>query len=333
VRAEVPQRGEIRLLRPIESIVPVAIRDWAKRVVFKDMLKGLRTETLLKGKLESVKVFCFVHWNAPDFLELSVKQIEALHPESKIYVLDNGSQKSNLDEIKKRLEQFENITLISAKLQYPYRRIWLLGHPISRLITWFGHTIGLQFLLNYSVQQSDETAVFLDQDCILSRRVDPLIDKLSKDFLLVGVRDYLEVPKDYGPLKRKKIRDAHSLVHASFMMLEPRRIQGLFGNTSLFGERGVREPYQGICHRVADKILYLETKMHEEIPFLTSYSFRGVTFAWHAWYSSRTFGRSNRSSLDGLPVSWIREVRKLSYNYMKKIYEETITRRKRRLVH
>jgi hypothetical protein len=286
------------------------------------MLRSLRTETLLNSKLDSATAFCFVHWNAPDFLLLSVKQVEKLHPESKIYVLDNGSQTANLVQIRKQLEQFHTITLISAKLEYPYARIRLFRQPIGRLAVWFGHTMALQFLLNYSACQSDKYAIFLDQDCILSRNILPLMRELDRGALLVGVRDYLSIPKDYGQLKRRLARQAYNLVHASFMMLQPQKIHDMFGNISLYGERRVREPFQGISYRAAGKILYLDMKMHDEIPFLTSYHYRGETYAWHAWYSSRTFGRPSQGSLDGLPVSWYREVRKMAYEYMRMIYEK-----------
>jgi hypothetical protein len=36
--------------------------------------------------------FCIVHWNAPDFLLLNIKQLELIYPNKEIYVLDNGSQ-------------------------------------------------------------------------------------------------------------------------------------------------------------------------------------------------------------------------------------------------
>jgi hypothetical protein len=108
------------------------------------------------------------------------------------------------------------------------------------------------------------------------------------------------------------------------MILQPKRIRQLFGDYSLFHRNALREPHHGISYRTAGKIVFLETKMHDTIPLLTSYSYKGVTYAWHAWYSSRTFGLLPEL-LDGLPVSWLREVRRLAYEYMEKVHKDTRT--------
>lgn len=298
---------------------PAPIRGYFSQRWFRKTLRDFKAKILLHGKFNSLgQAFCIVHWNAPDFLQLNVKQIEILHPESNIYVLDNGSEQSNLETVKKTLEQFDNATLIWAKPRI----------PVSNT----NHTVALQFLLNYSALQSNNIAVFLDQDCILSNNIDCLTAKLNNNILLVGVRDYVVIPKEYGPLKRGSLlRKAPHLVHASFMIMQPDRIRRLFGDCSLFQPPEIREwqyeEYHGISNKSRGRIVFLETKMHNEIPLLTSYSHGRVTYAWHAWYSSRTTGLSDQSALDALPVSWLREVRKLAYEYMKQIHKEAIARR------
>jgi hypothetical protein len=302
---------------------------WAKGCfkarLFKSFLQNIKTETLLESSFDSLKAFCIVHWNAPDFLLLNINQIQALHSEGKIYVLDNGSLEVNINTVKKELEQFDNVTLIAVTGERKSLISKLFPTVTTRLHDWFTHTLALQFLLNYSSKQSDEIAIFLDQDCILCNRIDKLASMLNEDTLLIGARDYVEIPKDFGPLKQGKLRSAYNFVHASFMILQPKRIRQLFGDYSLFHRNAMREPYHGISYRTAGKILFLEANMHDTIPLLTSYSYKGVTYAWHAWYSSRTLGLSSRELLDGLPISWLREVRHLAYEYMKKVHNDTQT--------
>lgn len=300
---------------------------WAKghlkESLFKNFLQNIKTETLLESNWITPWAFSIVHWNAPDFLSLNIDQIQVLHPESKIYVLDNGSREANLNVVKKELEQFDNVTLIAVKGERKSLICKLFPAITARLRRWFTHTLALQFLLNYSSKRSDEILIFLDQDCILCNRIDRLASMLNKDTLIVGARDYVVIPKDFGPLRQGKLRNAHNFVHASFMILQPKRIRQLFGDYSFFHWNAVREPFHGISIKASGKILFLETKMHDNIPLLTSYFYKGVTYAWHAWYSSRVVGLSSQELLDGLPVSWLRETRRLTYEYMKKLHNDT----------
>jgi hypothetical protein len=56
--------------------------------------------------------------------------------------------------------------------------------------------------------------------------------------------------------------------------------------------------------------------MHAEIPLLTRYMYRGKTYAWHSWYSSRIVGMKDTDVLDGLPVSWLKDSLKKAYAFM-----------------
>lgn len=277
---------------------------FVKERLFGRMLRNMKVEQLLTNRREdhSHRAFGIVHWNAPNFLLLNAKRLELLHPESKIYVFDNYSSKENLEVVLNGLRSYENVTLFSGKRDYSN--------------TWACHIIGLQFLLNYAAQCLDVVAVFLDQDCVLANRVDELIGKLDgKQTLLIGVRDYVEIHKDYGPLKKGTLRNFPDVVHGSFMAMQPTVIHSLFSDESLIDGR-LFEPYHGIARKLAGKTLFLEMEMHPEIPLLTRYIYGWTTYAWHSWYSSRTVGMKDTDFLNGLPVSWLNDSLKRTYAFM-----------------
>jgi hypothetical protein len=266
------------------------LKGLVKDILFRKMLRNIKVEQLLTNKKgdDSRTGFCIVHWNAPKFLLLNIKRLELLHPECRIYVFDNASSNENLEAVLNGLKHYENVTLFSNK------------HDYSR--TWACHIIGLQFLLNYAAKKSDHTVIFLDQDCILARRIDDLMDKLDgKNISLIGVR--------YGDF------DA---VHASFMMMQPVVIYRMFGDCSLM-DGFCLEPYLGISRKFKGKILFLEKRAHNEIPLLTSYEWQDKIYAWHAWFSSRTVGMKETDVLDGLPVWWIRNAVEKAYNFMENL--------------
>ena len=314
-----------KIPRKLEKIVELE--------VFTTISKTIKNKQMLQcGKQNSHIVFCIVHWNSPDFLLLNVGQLELLYPDCAIFVLDNGSTEQDLNEVRKNLKQFSNLTLFLVALK-PWNPVKIFG--FDKLFNSYSHSKGLQFLLNYSAKQKIEIAVFLDQDCILNRKIDPLIEELNNVIWLVGARDYVLIPRNYGPLKKGKLRSARNLVHASFMLLKPIKIRQQFGDLALIEDYSIikssqheyfrPEPYHGISIRTAGHILFLETQMHDAHPLLTSYSDHGIIYAWHAWYSSRTFGLSlSKQKLDELfPVPWLLDARKESIEFMKRIHEET----------
>jgi hypothetical protein len=200
-------------------------------------------------------VFCIVHWNAPDFLLLTINQIEFLYPNSKIYILDNGSQQIHLPSIKAGLKKYNNVTLFALR-GCPK---WAKKLGLGTMFEWQSHTAGLQFLLNYSAKQSDEIAIFLDQDCILSTHIDCFFSKFSNEVVLIGARD------------RWRGHACSNLIHPSFMILQPKRINQLFGDSSLYDERTeslelyARDPYHGLSFKALGRMLYLEARMHPKI--------------------------------------------------------------------
>ena len=287
----------IRQSQSISRILETPI----EKMVFNFTTPRIKENVLFHSRFGGSPVFCIVHWNAPDFLLLNVSQIKFLYPDSKIYVLDNGSQQANTNAVKKGLERFNNITLFAAPN-------WTMRIGADRLL--YSHTKGLQFLLNYAAEQQDEIAVFLDQDCVLSNNIDDLFTKLGRNVILIGTR--------YGR--------AHNLVHASFMILQPKRVNQLFGKFSFFHEHTTThktrqqfcEPYHGLSVKAEGKLLFLDFKPHETIPGMSSYLFQGKTYAWHACSSSVTVGYSAKDYVDGRPVSFYRKTRKLAFEYINK---------------
>ena len=291
----------------LTNVLVNAAKGFAKERLFGRMLRNIKVEQLLANKKadSSRRAFCIVHWNAPHFLLLNVQRLELLHPESKIYIFDNASSEANLQATLNGLKGYENVTLFSSKRDYSN--------------TWACHIMGLQFLLNYAAQETDSMAVFLDQDCVLASRIDDLADQLDcKGVLLVGVRDYVEIPHQYGPLKKGTLRNFPKVVHGSLMMMQPLIIHNLFGEKSFLDGRSF-EPYHGIAHKTAGKILFLETQMHPEIPLLTRYLYEGKTYAWHSWYSSRIFGMKDTEVLNGLPAFWLKESLKKAFTFMEQL--------------
>lgn len=296
----ITKRVRINTALALDRLFPRIFKSQIEKMVFSFIAPRINEQVLLQGKLGVSPVFCVVHWNAPDYLLLNVSQIECLYPNSKIYILDNGSQQVNINAVVKGLKRFNNITLFAASLRYPN---WETRIGADHWL--YSHAKGLQFLLNYAAEQKDDIAVFLDQDCLLSSNIDNLLAKLGKNVILIGVRD--------GDAR------GYDLVHASFMILQPERVNQLFGKFSFFREHtNLPEPYHGLSFKATGKVLFLEINPHDpldEIP-VSSYSIQGSTYAWHAWFSAHT--------RDGMSVSWLRTRRKLAFEYLKQIHEKTI---------
>jgi hypothetical protein len=303
------------------EIVPEVIRVQIETMVFNYVTKRIRKQVVIRSKTNSPLVFCIVHWNAPDYLLLNIRQIQLLYPQSNVYILDNGSEKVNLDAAKRGLEKFNNVTLFAAKIQYGNLVVRLKSEGLFDSYT---HSKGLQFLLDYSAEHSNEIAVFLDQDCILSNNIDSLLAKLGKDVVLIGPRDFLRSPKAYGPLRKGIIRNYGMFVHPSFMILQPQQTRRLVGNFSFQTQNRLRDPYHNISLKAQGKIFFLDSQMHETIPFLTRYMHQNITYAWHAWYSthkhrSARYGLSPQSKVDNYPISWLQQVGKLAFDYLSRI--------------
>jgi len=294
--------------KPIKKIIPKLLKSQIKSIIkkqtFSKVLNEIDVDIVFSCKKKISKAFGIVHWNAVDFLLLNIEQLEKLHPESKIYIFDNRSAESQLRLLNNKLKEYENITLISNKNDYSNSLI--------------NHTIGLQYLINHSANQNDDVIVFLDQDCIVNIKLDSLISKLNANNLLIGARDVVEIPKDYGLIKKRMLRNYPGKVHASFMIMQPAKICEMLGKRSLF-DRKTFEPYHGISKKLNNKIIFLDTKVHDEIPLLTSYSYENKIYAWHSWYSSRTTRMNENYILDGISVRELKKIRRQSYEFMAQI--------------
>ncbi len=276
--------------------------------IFSQELNNLAVKRVIPNRSEKSgnigAAFCIVHFNAPDFLLLNIKQLNLIYPNNKIYVLDNGSQKLCLEELISTLREFKNVELFSVSPE-----------AIS------DHTLGLQFLLNYSASKQDEFSIFLDQDCILCRNLDDLLLKFQsqKDLLVIGARDS-RVPK---------------MIHPSLMIVQPKKIVKIFGQIAFSphpmaweeprdnkGHLHFNERYYSISYKFRGHILFLEPKEEQsEIPNFTSYYYKDIIYAYHAWYSSRTTNLSVQDSIDGVPVSSILNTRKKAYEYMEQTHK------------
>ena len=101
------------LIQP-SRFIPRTLKSFFEKIVFTFVASETKKHILFHGKASGYPVFCIVHWNAPDFLLLNIDQIEFLYPNSRIYVLDNGSKQANIGVIQEALKRFDNITLFAA---------------------------------------------------------------------------------------------------------------------------------------------------------------------------------------------------------------------------
>jgi hypothetical protein len=196
-------------------------------------INNFKVSCLKRGARKALPIslaFCIVHWNAPDFLLMNIRNIQKIYPYASIYILDNGSAPACLKEVTNLIKDFETVTLFSVP-------------PGIKT----DHPTGLQFLVNYSAAKADSYSIFLDQDCVICHNLDNLLSKFQDqpDLLLIGPRDYVTFPMSYekfklimpsrgqGKLKGDgKWRTAYNMVHASFMVMQPMRIVEKFGKLS-----------------------------------------------------------------------------------------------------
>ena len=109
------------------------------------------TCNILSANRESL-TFCIAHFNSPEFLDATLHSIRRFHPESRVMVADASSAWREY---------------VAAKSVCRRHRAEL--HPLAGKHRHTG-------LLNYMFRRiRSRVAVFLDQDCVLLARLDPLI--------------------------------------------------------------------------------------------------------------------------------------------------------------
>ena len=271
-----------------------------KRRQLQQRVRALAPRVLAPGRAAGpgAKGFYLVHYNAPDFLELALDAIGVHHPESAVTVLDNGSRPEAIDAVKRAVRRRPHVRVLLAHGDKPR------------------HTVGLQALFALAVEDGVSTAVFLDQDALLLCPVDDLAARLGANTRLVGAADAVFIPRTDGPLKSGWMRSAPSRIHPSLLLLDPSRVRRTLGPWPFAydrrAERSARrggweyEPYHALSVRAEERIVFLDTRMCEALPPLTFYELGGHAYACHAWYSSRTEGRSDTDQVDTLPVAWIK---------------------------
>lgn len=254
-------------------------------------------------------VFAITHYNAPDWLVLNLKQIARLHPESTVLIFDNYStSQKELEAWNRAYDANPKTIFFSNHRDYSNR--------------WMCHVLPLQWLINDAAHKRIDKLVILDQDCIITRRVDDLAETLDNGILIVGARDSVQKSQSFGS-ERMTFRDWPDCVHASFMMLKPRVIVEKFGRKALM-DGFAFEPYHGLSKRAKGKILFLESEMHPTIPMLTRYHLEGETYAWHSWYSSRVAGMKRTEMLNYLKVGWIEDSVKQSYEFLSNLSNQQL---------
>ncbi len=257
---------------------------------------------VLKPRKFTDLVFSVIHLNAPDFLLLSILSIRKYH-DGTVIVLDNGSSHKIRNLVVDLCRRY-NVALLFNVSKFQ------------------DHVLAIQYLINMASSVGTKVLVIMDHDCILTSGIVPLIKAFTHGkYVLAGPRDYLEIPQTHRDvLKSRFLRKAYPLVHASLMLIKPYEVVSKHGRYCTFGPKLRRfdwqyEPYHGLSYVCLGKILYLDMKMHPEIPLLTAYYFKEFIVAYHAWYSSRIrLGVRNR--IDGLPIAWLHRTHQMIKRFM-----------------
>ena len=244
---------------------PPEFKAWYANRRFRRRYAGLDAELLRACLIQPSKLaFAIVHWNAPDYLKLNIQRLAKLYPDSRVYVLDNGSVHNYFYAASAAVAQFPNVEFWHAQGESE-------------------HAVGLQFLLKRSAMQGDRWLCFLDQDCLLISRIDPLLEYFNNGISLIGP-EYFNFPQ---------------MIHSSLAILQPQIVWALYGDRAFEYLHTHTEPMFGISQRFAGKILRLEHRFNDPHQFISTYLHEGTPIAYHGWYSSRAFGKAGEDTLDG----------------------------------
>lgn len=254
----------------------------------KKRLGGLNVATALRHRLERPDdlAFCIVHYNAPDFLELNVRQLSKLHPRSKVYILDNGSAPEVVVDLG-WLREYPNVEFMVARGESE-------------------HAVGLQYLLEHSAKQGDKYACFLDHDCILADRLLKILGCLGYSANLIGPQ-YLSTPDTALP----------GMIHSSLAILDPVRTFRAYGRHAFDFIKTNQEPMFGISQRCAGHILFLKHSFNDPHEGISTYYYGNDPVAWHSWYSSRLGSLPDSAILDGKLVGLRRARRARNLEFLR----------------
>ena len=236
--------------------------------------------------------FCIAHFNAPGFLDATLHSIRRFHPEARIIVADASSEWREY---------------LGAKTVCRKHRAEL--HPLA---TRHRHT----GLLNYMFRQiRGRIGIYLDQDCLLLDKLDPLIQQIESGKALAGPRDEFWFTQPdfcarFPKLAGQRLRDRPEFVHASLMVMDVPRIRQWSAKPFIWRDEWGKHPlerYYGLTELVRrnqpDGILMLDGR-HTGYGFGQVYLFNGRPLAYHQWYSGQVYGRTD--SVDGNDPDWLR---------------------------
>lgn len=238
--------------------------------------------------------FCIAHFNSPDFLDATLHAVRRFHPEARVIVADASSE----------WRQY-----VAAKTVCQRHRAEL--HPLAGKHRHTG-------LLNYMFRRiRSRVAIFLDQDCVLLARLDPLIQLIESGKILVGPRDeflatHANFCARYPYAAGHSFRTRPDFVHASLMVMDVPRIRAWSTKPFVWRAEWGKHPlerYYGMTELVRrnqpDGVLTLDSA-HTGYGLGHVYLFNGSLVAYHQWYSGQVYGQTGK--MDALyDADWLRD--------------------------
>jgi len=165
----------------------------------------------------------------------------------------------------------------------------------------------------FSKTESD-TVLFLDQDCLLTRPITPLLKRIEKGTVLLGPLDLFCVTGDH--VKGQKIHNfvarltpIPGYIHTSFMLMNAKVVREKFGGTPFrypsnvkpygYGVLGA-EAYYGITYYCRKAALPIDFMFMLPGCYGTcaELAYDNKVYGVHLWYSSRVIGMNPDELLD-----------------------------------
>jgi hypothetical protein len=267
----------------------------------------------LASPSSSPLTFCIAHFNAPAFLDASLHSIRRFHPEAQVIVADASSAWPEF---------------LAARTACDRR-----GATLHPLVGRHRHTGLLNYMFN---RVTSPYGVFLDQDCLLLERLDPLVRTLQDGKALAGPRDEMRLTnprlcRTLPELANFRFRSRSDFVHASLMALNVPRVRAWSREPFVWRTEWGPHPlerYYGLTELVrrnqSDGVLTLDSA-HTGYGLGQAYLFGGRVLAYHHWYSGQVYGR--RDKLDDLfDAGWLRaEMDRFLNDYWKDTLKLEIT--------
>ena len=252
-----------------------------------------RCKQLLRPAPKTSISFCIAHFNSPEFLDATLHAVRRFHPEARVIVADASSE----------WRQYVAATSVCQRHRAEM-------HPLA---TRHRHT----GLLNYMFRQiRSRVAVFLDQDCVLLSRLDPLIQLIESGKVLIGPRDeFLATHSNfcarYPHAAGHSFRTRPTFVHASLMVMDVPRVRRWSTKPFVWRNEWGKHPlerYYGLTELVRrnqpDGVLALDTA-HTGYGLGHVYLFNGSQIAYHQWYSGQVYGQAGKMD-DLYDADWLR---------------------------